>query len=73
MKKLSDKLVEECSKTIEELKIASKNEHNNKRNFAYCTLCFFNILCNQHWNWCLFCLFGLVCKKKMIKRLPLKQ
>ena len=29
-KKLSDKLVEECAETVEEVKIAGKNEHKNK-------------------------------------------
>ena len=29
-KRLADKLVEECAETIEEVKIAGKNEHKNK-------------------------------------------
>ena len=52
---LANKLVEECTKTVEEVKIASKNEHKNE-----CSSCIlyivFNILCNQYWNWRLFCL-----------------
>ena len=31
-KQLVDKLVEECTENIEELKITSKNEYENKRN-----------------------------------------
>ena len=29
-KKLADKLIEECAETVEEVKIAGKNEHKNK-------------------------------------------
>ena len=35
-KRLVDKLVEECTKNIEEVEINSKNEQENK--FSYCTL-----------------------------------
>ena len=36
-----DKLVEECAETIEEVKIAAKNEHKINVVLAYCTLsCF---------------------------------
>ena len=35
-KKLVDKLVEECTETVEEVKIDSKNEHKNK--CSSCTL-----------------------------------
>ena len=35
-KKLFDKLIEECSKNIDEVKVASENEHKNK--CSSCTL-----------------------------------
>ena len=35
-KKLADKLVEECTETVEELKIVSENKKNAV--LAYCTL-----------------------------------
>ena len=36
-KKLADKLVEECTETVEEVEIASKNEHESK--YSSCTVC----------------------------------
>ena len=55
-KKLVDKMAVECTGNIDEVKIASENEHKNKCILARCTLCCFNNLYNKHWNWYLFCL-----------------
>ena len=33
---------------------------------AHCTLCYFNNVHSQHWNWYLFCLFSLVLKKMLL-------
>ena len=55
-KKLVDKLAVECTENIDEVKIASENEHKNKCILACCTLCCFNNLYNKHWNSYLFCL-----------------
>ena len=44
-KKLLDKLVDECTETIKEAKLAkitlAKNENSYKCSFAQCTLCYF--------------------------------
>ena len=43
-KKLADKLVEECTETDEEVKIASKNEHKNKFSFCILYIVLFSII-----------------------------
>ena len=43
-KKLSDKLVEECAETVEEVKIAGKNEHKNKCSSCILYIVLFSIL-----------------------------
>ena len=60
-KKLNDKLVEEYTEDIDETKIAgitSMELHSKMcvNILAHCTLCYFKVLYNQHWNWYLFCL-----------------
>ena len=70
-KKKVDKLVEECTETVEEVKIAkiSLSEDKNKQNVvhAHCTLCCFQYLLQfsiLRWYCHLFCLFSLVLKKR---------
>ena len=68
-KKMVDKLIEECTKNIDEAKIAGMAlfEHRSVCMFLHNLCC----LSNQHWNWCLFSLFLLVLKKKMLLMLNL--
>ena len=43
-KKLADKLVEECTENIDEVKIASENEHKNKCSSCMLYIAFFSII-----------------------------
>ena len=43
-KKLADKLVDECTETDEEVKIASKNEHKNEFSFCILYIVLFSII-----------------------------
>ena len=48
-KKLVDKLVEECTKTVEEVKLAKitlaeEGKNKYKCSFTHCTLCFFSTI-----------------------------
>ena len=43
-KKLFDKLVEECTENIDEVKIASENEHKNKCSFCILYIVLFSII-----------------------------
>ena len=43
-KKLADKLVKECTENIDEVKIASKNEHKNKSSSCILYIVSFQIL-----------------------------
>ena len=62
-KKLVDKLVEECTENVEEVKLAivTSAEHENVckmfQHNLFCTV--FNIFYYQHWNWYLLCLLQL--------------
>ena len=62
-KKLVDKLTEECTENIDEIKIASGNKHKNKcSSCALYIVLFFHKhydLHNQHWNCYLFCLLQM--------------
>ena len=70
-KRLVDKLVEECSENIDEVKIARiplaghENEYKNKCKFFLTTVnCIMLCVRNKkHWYWHCFCLFLLVFKK----------
>ena len=68
-KKLVDKLVEECTETAEEVKIAKmtlaedKNKHKCSSFTLYVVL-FSKHFYNKRWNCYLFCLFSLVLKKR---------
>ena len=59
-KKLVDKLVEECTKNVEEVKLPKitlaedENKHKNKCSFVHCTLFYFNNFYNKLCNWYLF-------------------
>ena len=59
-KKLVDKLVEEYTENIDEVKMAGMVllKHGNKCVCPYtiCVCLGCNSLNNQHWSWCLFCL-----------------
>ena len=73
-KKLVDKLVEECTENVKEVKLAkitsAKDENKHKNKCSSCTVhcVIFNYLYNQLWNWYLFCLLqvhvSLVLKKR---------
>ena len=44
IKKLADKLVEECTETVEEMKIASENKHKNKGSSCILYIVLFSII-----------------------------
>ena len=43
-KKLADKLAEECTETVKEVKIVGKNEHKNKRSSCILYIALFSII-----------------------------
>ena len=55
--KIVDKLIEECTETAEEVKLAkitSAEDENKNKNKSSCTVCivfFFNNFYNKRWNW----------------------
>ena len=54
-KKIVDKLIKECTKNINDVKIARTILAQNENKFkSSCTLYIFNNLYNQHWNPYLF-------------------
>ena len=57
-KRLRDKLVEECTKNIEETRFHSA-ENEKKHKHSFCILCIFVKFCNKHWNWYLFYLLQI--------------
>ena len=67
-KKLVAKLVDECTETVKELKLAKitlakvENSYKCSSCSVYCVI--LDIFYNCLWNRCLFCLFALVFKKK---------
>ena len=58
-KKLVDKLVEECSKTVEEMKTDSEDRYKSRCSSCVLYLVVFNNYYNQHWNCYLFCLLQI--------------
>ena len=60
-KKLVDKLVEECTENIDEVKMAKMTlaEHENKILLYTLHCAIFNNLYNQLWNWHFFCLLQI--------------
>ena len=60
-KRLIDKLVDECTETVEEVKLAIITLAENENSYK----CSCYIIYTAHWwNRCLFCLFLLVFKKR---------
>ena len=63
-KKLADKLIDECTKIIEEVKLAEITPFENKNNYEYnfCRVFYIDdsIFYNFYWNYCLFNLLQLV-------------
>ena len=66
-KKLVDKLDDECTENVEEVKLAettlAEDENKCKNKCSSCSV-IFNNLYNQQCNWYLFCLFSLAIKKR---------
>ena len=67
-KKLVDKLVDECTETVEEVKLAKitlAEDENSYMQFLHSVYCaILDNIYNQRWqNRCLFCLFSWVLKK----------
>ena len=67
-KKLVDKLVEECTETVEEVKIAKMTLAGTKISINGVLAQLYHVILNnfynQHWNCYLFCLFSSVLKKR---------
>ena len=66
-KKLADKLIDECTETIDETKLTNITFTENENNYE-CGYCIVYIVliddssyCNFYWNYCLFSLLQLVC------------
>ena len=60
IKKLADKLVEECTETVEEMKIASENKHKNKGSSCILYIVLFSIIFTISIENCyLFCLLQI--------------
>ena len=57
-KKLVGKLIDECTETTEEVKLAKITfvENENKNKYSSCTVHFYNF----YWNYYLFCLLQLI-------------
>ena len=61
-KKLVDKLVDECTETVEEVKIAriTYAEVKSENIYSSCTVYIVLIFYNFYWNYYFFCLLQLV-------------
>ena len=55
-KKLADKLIDECTETIEEMKLVNITFTENENNYECGSCSFYNF----YWNYCLFSLLQLV-------------